>query len=107
MPVANAVPLKAICALEEVADSWVTDLCAKRLSGVWQLHTVVYLCQRCGWSCGMLRRECCLHTRTRHSDQRASCQDVRGVPIAFACKREETPIKRNLSVPIAAGMVTA
>ena len=25
---------------------------------------------------------------------------VRGVPIAFACKREATPIKRNLLVPI-------
>ena len=32
---------------------------------------------------------------------------VRGVPIAFACKREATPIKRKLLVPIAAGMVTA
>ena len=29
-----------------------------------------------------------------------------GVPIAFAWKREETPIKRNILVPIAAGMVT-
>ena len=29
MPVANAVPLKAVCALEEVADSCVTDLRAK------------------------------------------------------------------------------
>ena len=29
MPVANAVPLKAVCALEEVADSCVTDLGAK------------------------------------------------------------------------------
>ena len=32
---------------------------------------------------------------------------LRGVTIAFACKREATPIKINLSVPIAAGMVTA
>ena len=32
---------------------------------------------------------------------------IRGVPIAFACKREATPIKRKLLVPIAAGMVTA
>ena len=29
MPVANTVPLKAVCALEEVADSCVTDLRAK------------------------------------------------------------------------------
>ena len=29
MPVANAVQLKAVCALEEVADSCVTDLGAK------------------------------------------------------------------------------
>ena len=31
----------------------------------------------------------------------------RGGSVAFACKREATPIKRNLLVPIAAGMVTA
>ena len=31
---------------------------------------------------------------------------LRGLPIAFACKREATSIKRKLLVPIAAGMVT-
>ena len=32
---------------------------------------------------------------------------VGGGSVDFACKREATPIKTNLSVPIAAGMVTA
>ena len=32
---------------------------------------------------------------------------LRGVPVAFACKREATPIKRNLLTPRVAHMVTA
>ena len=31
---------------------------------------------------------------------------LRGGSVAFACKREATPIKRKLLVPIAAGMLT-
>ena len=61
MPVANAVPLKAVCALEEVADSCVTDLGAKatqrsvaaaRLAGI-ATRAVV----------GAVRRSAVLNTR--------------------------------------------
>ena len=62
MPVANAVwpvPLKAVCVLEEVADSCVTDLrclraTQKRLSGVcgsvWQLRALGQRHARCAWN---------------------------------------------------------
>ena len=66
MPVANAVPLKAVCALEEVADSCGTDLGAKRLSGVWHLRALGQRHARCAWNCETL-------SSAEHSPQCQEC----------------------------------
>lgn len=56
-----AVPLKAVCALEEVADSCVTDLRAKatQRSVAPARSWTTPRRARCGWSCETLRTAQC------------------------------------------------
>ena len=60
MPVANAVPLKAVCALEEVADSCVTDLRAKATQ---RSVAPALLANATRAVLGTVRRSAVLHTR--------------------------------------------